>query len=229
VTVLIKSVASAKSKDGRTAAICFIKDFSGPGGTEAIAKLAAAAPAAVAALLGLRIQPGGPLPVIRLSQVRLGKRAVREYTCGLTTNEHTIVEIKPQGHVADALRRTQSGSGGGGGAPAMSQEAECPEAPVNNAAAPPYAHLQSQTTQAAPQAEKYKVKSEQKSAAAGPSTGQLLGQEALHQAHTQLVGMGFASDKAKAAVLAVMREKGTGWKQLTFEQFIDALIQKASV
>jgi hypothetical protein len=231
VTVLVKSVASAKSRDGRTAAICFIKDFSGPGGTEAVAKLAAAAPAAVAALVGLRIQPGGPFPVIRLTQVRLGKRAVREFTCGLTTNDYTIVEIEPQGHVADALRRSQGG--GGHQEPAMSQEAECP-------AAPPFdqmnqMNLQPQTTQAAAAlgrnpSQVYKVKSEKKSVVAGPSTtAPLLGQEALHQAHTQLVNMGFASEKAKAAVLAVMRENGAGWKQMTFEQFIDTLIQKASL
>jgi hypothetical protein len=233
VTVLVQSVSSAKSKDGRTAAICFIKDYSGAGGTEAVAKLAAAAPAAVAALVGLRIQPGGPLPVIRLSQIRLGKRAVRGgFTCGLTTNDSSIVEIEPQGHVADALRRTQGSLAAG---PAMSQEAECPAAAP--AAGPVCLHaLQSQTTQAPPPsrhraaaAEQYKVKSERKSAALGSSNTNLLGQESLHQAHTHLVGMGFSTETAKAAVLAVMREKGTGWKQLSFEQFVDALIQKASV
>ncbi|KAH7617569.1 putative Cell division cycle-associated 7-like protein [Nannochloris sp. 'desiccata'] len=199
VIVLLQSVASATSKDGRTAAICFIKDYSGPGGTEAIAKLAAAAPAAVAALIGLRIQPGGPLPVIRLSQVRLGKRTVRGgFTCGLTTNDSSIVEIEPQGHVADALRRTQGRSQG----PAMSQEAECPAAPAGIGV---HAHLQSQTTQAAAAAaprcgEVYQVKSEQKSATPGPCRAPMLGQDALYQAHTQLVGMGFATETAKAAV-----------------------------
>jgi len=230
VTVLVQSVASVTSKDGRTAAICFIKDYSGPGGTEAIAKLAAAAPAAVATLVGLRIQPGEPLPVVRLSQVRLGKRAVRSgFICGLTTIDYSIVEIEPQGHVADALRRSQGATQG----PAMSQEAECPAAPAgidgNN-------YLQSQTTQAAVAAaaaprhgEANKIKSEQKSAARDPPKTPLLGKEALYQAHSQLVGMGFATETAKAAVLAVMREKGAGWKHLSFEQFIDALIQKASV
>lgn len=225
VTVLLQSVTSATSKDGRTAAICFIKDYSGPGGTEAIAKLAAAAPAAVATLVGLRIQPGGPLPIIRLSQVRLGKRAVRSgFTCGLTTNDYSIVEVEPQGHVADALRRTQNGTRN----PAMSQEAECPAAPAGIGGS---IYLQSQTTQAAPaphRSEAYKVKSEQKSAAPGSPKTPLLGQEALRQAHTSLVGMGFATETAKAAVLAVMREKGSGWKRLPFEQLMDALIQKAS-
>lgn len=219
LTVLLCSVQS-KSLKGRPAAICVVKDYSGTGGADASAKLAATDGPVVAALLGMKIEPHGPFPVVRFSQVRLVRRSGGNFVCGLTTVDTTTMEIDPQGSMALALRRTQAPE------PAISEEAECSSHP-----GPLHGHpvpgpfqarhaLQSQSTHAMSAAPAAVVKVEKSTSIVQ------LGQDALQHAHSRLIEMGFSGIAAKGAVMGVMQDRGMGWKKLTLEQLIDAAMHK---
>ena len=198
--------------DEKKAVMC-VRDYSRPGEVEARANvvISSKSPALWKQLLGVRVGPGRPSPVIRLNKVQLLKSAEMEdgtesdkknkILCVVTTLPDTVVELDPCGPYAAELSRRQMDE---------------------TALAPVHAHAEEECSQATVQ-HVVQVK-QSKENAAGTGDGLSTVKEVLR---TLGVEMGYGEREAKRVMKRVMEElnkEGKGrWRQLGKE----ALIQRA--
>ena len=192
------------AKTGNLAAHCFLKDYSGPGGSDARAEVVVYDSSLVDALQSLQIGPEGPFPVVDFSAVRVVKSIVEGFACRLVAlNDTTVLNRDPQNSIARDLRRRQARS----------------LSPTDQRQLQSAHHrLESQSTQAMFDPPAVVVKAENGKSEADARHGAFL------KAVSSIVEMGYLREVARRAVMDVMKERGAEWRKI--DELIDAAMRK---